>query len=132
MGRVWKLLSGDCWVSGCTAPVQLYSLSWNNVILSSPPPASLASASAPPLHMFWPDLEMSGQASMKWLFKWMELWSPPLWLPAHPPVEVLISRDLAQDGELGARGWGSLLCPSAPWSGDPSHVPVLSFPFPPP
>lgn len=108
----------------------LYSLSWNNVPLSPPP--AWASASALPLHMFWPDLEMSGQASMKWLFKWMELLSPPLWLPAHPPVEVLISRDMAQDGELGARCWGSVLCPSAPWSGDPSHVPVLSFPFPPP
>lgn len=130
MGGVWKLLSGDCQVSGCTAPCAAVLSE-----LEQCPPVPLpawASVSALPLHMFWPDLEMSGPTSMKWLFKWMELLSPPLWLPAHPPVEVLISRDMAQDGELGARCWGSVLCPSAPWFGDPSHVPVLSFPFPPP
>lgn len=71
-----------------------------------PAPPAWASASALPLHMFWPDLEMSGQASRS--LKWMELWSPPLWLPAHPLVEVLISRDMAQDGELGVRCWGGL------------------------
>ncbi len=118
-GRVW---TGVWCRSPCASVLCAGTLS---SCLRQPGPAPQLS----PLHMLWPDLRVKWSSPQLTSGGWNWL-SPPLWTPAHPLVEVLTSRDMAQDRELGARCLGSVLCPTAP--GIPSHVPVLSSPSPPP